>query len=98
MRQYESASFALVYTTATKVPLEKCETQHTNWTTLILCVVIVSSKTILEKTMTKELWKMYVLTFFHNENSFPPDYIGKTCSLLKNEKNKYLLPKYIANC
>lgn len=31
MRQYENASFALIYTTATKIPLEKRETtQHTN--------------------------------------------------------------------
>lgn len=71
MRQYESASFALVYTTATKIPLEKCETtQHTNWTTLILCIVIVSSKTVLEKDYEEGVMKD-VLTFFHNENSFP---------------------------
>lgn len=41
---------------------------------------------------------MYVLTFFHNENSFPPDYIVKICSLLKNEKISTYLLKYIANC
>lgn len=65
MRQYENASFALIYTTATKIPLEKRETtQHTNWTTLILCIMIVSSKTVLEKTMMKELWKDVCSYFF----------------------------------
>lgn len=37
--------------------------------------------------------------FFHSENSFPPDYKGKTCLFLKNEKKNmgtYLL-NYIGN-
>lgn len=76
--------------------------QHTNCTPSPLTImykVIVSSKTVSEKTMTKYLRKKNMFLFLCTMKTAFPNYIDKTY-LLKNEKivkNVYSY-LYISNC